>query len=132
VSDGGLEPAVVATPAPASAPASAYLSIRVTGRDHAIAVTHVREVMRVAAITRVPHSPPHVRGITALRGRLIPVVDLGIVVAGRPATVNPHARIVVVAFGTRLLGLLVDRVGGVVTDVTELRIVELDALARAA
>jgi chemotaxis signal transduction protein len=36
----------------------------------------VREVLRVGDITRVPEAPPHIRGVTSVRGRILPVVEL--------------------------------------------------------
>ena len=42
----------------------------------ALPVEPVREVLRVTSITRVPHAPQPIRGVTNLRGRVIPVIDM--------------------------------------------------------
>lgn len=111
------------TPAVEAPPPPRHLAIDVAGRPHAVPVARVQEVMRVAAITRVPHAPPYVRGLTTLRGRLVPVIDVG--AAGQGA----QARIVVVTIGARLIGLLVDRVGAVGAPPDDAVILDVDALA---
>ena len=78
--------------------------------EFGIPVNQVREVIRVAEITRVPHAPPHVRGVTNLRGRILPVLELRTRLGLTPAVVSPRSRIVVVEIQGRVVGLLVDAV----------------------
>jgi purine-binding chemotaxis protein CheW len=95
---------------------SAALHLLTFGLDReefGIPVTQVREVIRVTEITRVPQVPPHVRGVTNLRGRILPVVEIRTRLGLEPAVITPTARIVVVEVLSRVLGLLVDRVSQV-------------------
>ncbi len=70
----------------------------------------VREIIRVADVTRVPEAPPHIRGVTNLRGRILPVVEIRTRL-GLPAAVpTARSRIVVVESRGRVLGILVDAV----------------------
>lgn len=70
----------------------------------------VREILRVGEITRVPEAPPHICGVTNLRGRILAVVEVRTRL-GLPAAVpTVHSRIVVVESRGRVLGLLVDAV----------------------
>jgi purine-binding chemotaxis protein CheW len=78
--------------------------------EFGIRVNQVREVIRVGEITRVPQAPPHVRGVTNLRGRILPVVELRTRLGLTPGIVSPRSRIVVVEVHDRVLGLLVDAV----------------------
>ena len=95
----------------------------VLGREEfGIPVTQVREVIRVADITRVPHAPPHVRGVANLRGRILAVVELRSRLGLAPADPTPRSRIVVVDLRGRVLGLLVDAVSQV-TKVPEASVV---------
>ena len=80
------------------------------GEEFGIPVVRVREVIRVSEITRVPQAPPHVRGVTNLRGRILPVVDLRSRFGLPAADVTSRSRIVVVEAGDRVVGLLVDAV----------------------
>ena len=93
------------------------------GREEfGIPVTQVREVIRVADITRVPQAPAHVRGVANLRGRILAVVELRSRLGLPPAEVTGRSRIVVVEVRERVLGLLVDVVSQV-TKVPEASVV---------
>jgi purine-binding chemotaxis protein CheW len=85
-----------------------WVTFEVAGEVYGLPVLCVEEVLRVTVITRLPYAPAPVRGITQLRGRVLPVVDLRVRL-GQPATVvGPASRIVVVTARGRTLGLLVD------------------------
>src|SRR5258708_337917 len=45
--------------------------------EYAIDIAHVLEIVEAGAITRVPSVPAFIRGATNLRGRPMPVIDLG-------------------------------------------------------
>jgi purine-binding chemotaxis protein CheW len=81
---------------------------------YGLPITCVHEILRVGAITRVPHAPPHVRGVMNVRGRLLPVVELRTVLGLTPLDVGFDSRVVMIEVGPTLIGLLVDRVGYVV------------------
>lgn len=87
------------------------MSFWVCEREYHLPAEVVREVVRVEPITPVPRSAPRARGLTSLRGRLVPVVDLAVALGHPPARVDDASRLLLVASGARLLGLLVDRVG---------------------
>ena len=80
----------------------------------AMPVKPVREVLRLSTITRVPHAPRPIRGVTNLRGRVLPVIDLRLRIELPETQVTRNSRIVVVNSRGRLLGLLVDAVHQVV------------------
>ena len=53
------------------------LMFRLGGRQlFAINVFKVQEVVKVPTLRHVPHSHPHIRGVTHLRGQTVPVIDL--------------------------------------------------------
>ena len=80
----------------------------------AIPVDDVREVLRVATVTRVPHAPHPIRGVTNLRGKVIPVIDLRRRIELAPVEIGRSSRILVVNPRGRVIGLLVDAVRQVV------------------
>ena len=114
-----------------------------TGRKETfgINVFKVREVMRIPEITRAPEMPPSVEGMVSLRGLLVPVVDLakyiGISTDAPPSIMivteyNGHTQGFLVGEVDTILRLdwaemkvppamLVARMGGLVTAVTELQ-----------
>ncbi len=104
------------------------VSFRLGDEDYAVAITEVREIVRVGEIIHVPQSPEFVVGYMSLRTALLPVVDLrarlGIAGAESPEK-HPSAapentddeidprRIIVVDTGGMVAGLLVDAVSEV-------------------
>jgi two-component system chemotaxis response regulator CheV len=114
-----------------------------TGRKETfgINVFKVREVMRIPEITRAPDMPPAVEGMVSLRGALVPVVDLAKYIG--IATEAPPAIMIVTEYNGQTQGFLVGEVdtilrldwaemkvppamlvaklGGLVTAVTELK-----------
>lgn len=73
-----------------------------------VPIDRVREIVMVPDITPVPDSGEFVRGIINLRGRLLPVIDLGLRLAVGPGPRDRNGRIVVVEREAQLVGLLVD------------------------
>jgi purine-binding chemotaxis protein CheW len=82
--------------------------------EFGIPIETVREVLRVGDITRVPQAPPHVKGITNLRGRIVPIVSIKSRMGLPDAAPTPRSRCVLVEVHGRVLGLLVDSVSNVV------------------
>lgn len=91
-----------------------WVTFRLDDEVFAMPVDPVRQVVRVSTITRVPHAPEPVRGVTNLRGRVIPVIDLRMRVGLEPSEIGRQSRVVAVASRGRVLGLLVDSVHQVV------------------
>lgn len=85
---------------------AAYLRVAVGAEHHALAVDGVREVVPVQDVVPVPGAGPHVLGVQALRGELLPVVGLAGLIGTRD---GGGSRVVVVQDGDRRAGFLVDR-----------------------
>lgn len=73
----------------------------------AIDVQQVREVARCPAITPLPKAPPLIEGVVDLRGRVIPVVDLGRALLGAPLEADALARVAVLEADGLVFGLRV-------------------------
>jgi len=87
-----------------------WVTCRVDRELFGLPVTQVQEILRVSALTRVPHAPFPVRGVTNLRGYVLPVVDLRLRLGLPAVDPGPQARVMVVQTRGRLIGLLVDAV----------------------
>ncbi|MFB3826869.1 MAG: chemotaxis protein CheW [Bryobacteraceae bacterium] len=61
---------------PSAPRAGKYLVFHLGREEFGIQVLKVREIMGVQDITAVPQTPPYVKGVINLRGKVIPVVDL--------------------------------------------------------
>lgn len=80
-----------------------------TDRDaFGIPVEQVREVIRSAALRRVPGSPPVLRGIVNVRGAIVTVLDLQALLTGERAVTM--GSVVLLEYGSRLIGLAVHAV----------------------
>ena len=55
-----------------------YLTFRLAGEEYAVGILQVREIIAYGTLTKVPYTPPSIRGVINLRGNVVPVVDLGI------------------------------------------------------
>ena len=93
------------------APAAGALTVMVAGEALALPAGAVREVLRPRPLTRVPHAPPALLGLAALRGAALPVVSLAALTGRAAAAPSPAARILVLD-GPAPAGLLVDGIAG--------------------
>lgn len=82
--------------------------------EYGVVLQDVREIIRMKPITEVPRSPSFVKGILSLRGTMIPVIDLKQRLKLGETTVTPATRIIITAEETRYIGVIVDRINGVV------------------
>jgi purine-binding chemotaxis protein CheW len=55
-----------------------YLTFFTAREEYAIAIVKVREIIEYECVTTVPNTPPWIRGVTNLRGKVVPVVDLAV------------------------------------------------------
>lgn len=88
--------------------AAGYLLVRAGGRRVGLALAAVVEVLEPGAVFPVPSPEPAMRGVTVVRGDLLPLVDLGALLAGRPCGPERGAAGVVVRLETRRVCLEVD------------------------
>ena len=51
-----------------------YLTFSAGEEEFAIEITWVREIIEYDVLTRVPGTPPFVRGVFNLRGEILPVI----------------------------------------------------------
>ena len=101
---------------PSSAPKPArWLRVSVEGDRYAVELLRVQEVVRMAPIVAMRGAAPSVLGVMNLRGRIVPVYDLGVWLGAGEAQPGERARIVVVERDDELLGVLVSSVDDVVT-----------------
>ncbi len=94
-----------------------YLTFQLANEEFGIRVLKVREIMGLLEITAVPQTPPHVKGVINLRGKVIPVIDLR-VKFGMPAVEYTQRTCIIVTQvqgenGPTLMGTIVDGVSEV-------------------
>jgi purine-binding chemotaxis protein CheW len=77
---------------------------------YGITITHVREIILIAKITRIPRTPPHVKGLINLRSTVIPVIDLRAKFGLSESEMTDESRIMVLQADGRTIGIIVDAV----------------------
>jgi purine-binding chemotaxis protein CheW len=87
---------------------SAYLLVRVAGRRVGLALSSVVEVLEPGPVYPVPCAEAAMRGVTGVRGAIMPVVDLGALLAGAPCGTRRGETVVVVQLAGRRVCLEVD------------------------
>ncbi len=67
---------------------SQYLTFLIEDEEYAVGILQVREILQYEELTRVPATPPWIRGVMNLRGSVVPVVDLAakLGLGARPVT----------------------------------------------
>jgi purine-binding chemotaxis protein CheW len=80
------------------------------GETYGLDISAVHEIIRMQPITRVPKAPFFVEGVLNLRGRVIPVVDMGKRFGLEQSDRTKNNRIVVVDINGTTIGIVVDAV----------------------
>jgi purine-binding chemotaxis protein CheW len=102
---------------PTVAEQAQYLGFQIAGEEYAIGILRVREILEYDTLTKVPTTPPSIRGVINLRGSVVPVVDLAVKFGLPESVVSKRTCIVVVEVdldGERaVMGVLADAVSQV-------------------
>ena len=85
-----------------------FLLVRAERRAYGLPLERVVEVADLTEVLDVPHSDAAVRGLTPLRGRLVPLVHLGALLDGDRCPDDPADSAVLVEVGGRRLCLEVE------------------------
>lgn len=54
-----------------------FLTVKIADQLYAIPCNHVVEILGIQKITYMPHAPEYVKGVTNIRGKIVPLVELG-------------------------------------------------------
>jgi chemotaxis signal transduction protein len=89
--------------------------VRLGAGRFAVDMASVAEVGRAPAVTRVPGVPPWLAGVANWRGRILPVLDLRTLLGADGDDGHERRRLLVLASGSIVVGMLVDSVDGTTT-----------------
>jgi len=93
-----------------------YLLVRADGKSYGLPVARVLEVGDMGQVMDVPRALPAVRGLTPLRGRLVPLVHLGALLGDRSPPAERGRAAVLVELRGRFVALEVDDADEVVRE----------------
>lgn len=83
--------------------------------EYAVEILKVQEIRGYSGVTRIANVPDFVKGVTNLRGNIVPVVDLRIKFEIGSAEYNEHTVVIVLNIGERVMGMVVDGVSDVLS-----------------
>ena len=83
--------------------------------EYGMDILRVQEIKRMMSITRVPSTPPFIKGVINLRGSVLPVIDLRTRLGLVEAELGDAARIIVIIANDTTVGFIVDEVVEVTT-----------------
>ena len=89
-----------------------YLTFFLAGEEYGVEILRVQEIISMMPITRVPRTPPYIRGVINLRGKVIPIMDLR-EKFGIPASTEPEQVMIVVQVAGVQIGVVADTVSEV-------------------
>jgi len=110
-----------------------FVTFHIERRLYGLDIRVVKEINPTVAITPVPRAPRPIKGLVNIRGQVVLVMDIAIVFGRAPLQPGSDSQVVILktaaelcnvrslergfdgrAFGSKPIGLLVDRIGDVV------------------
>jgi len=90
-----------------------YLTFTLAEEQYGVDILRVQEIKGYTAVTRIPNTPEHIKGVLNLRGTIVPIVDLRAKFGMERVEATMFTVIVVVVVRDRVMGLVVDAVSDV-------------------
>ncbi|MGD9677137.1 MAG: chemotaxis protein CheW [Vulcanibacillus sp.] len=84
------------------------IKFKLKNEEYGVDVKQVKSIERMEHITRVPNTPPFVKGVINLRGVVIPIIDLRKRLGFELKDYNEQTRIIIVNVEEMEVGLIVD------------------------
>ncbi len=91
-----------------------YLTFYINGTLCSFPLANVLEIIDVQPITRIPGTPPYVKGIINLRGGIVPLIDLRLKLGKKEKTYDDVTSVIVTTYNEYTVGMIVDEVCNVV------------------
>ncbi len=105
-----------------------YLIFKLDGAEYGIKLVKVREIVSMMPITSVANTPPYMKGVMNLRGRVVPVTDLRIRLELNAAAHTEKTCIIVADVGEAGKRTVAGGIVDAVTDVRRIKVRDVDPL----
>jgi purine-binding chemotaxis protein CheW len=91
------------------------LTFKLFKEEFAFRISQLKEILKYQRITKVPKMPDYVLGITSLRGKVIPVIDLRtkILPHDKAAEIDEKLKILIIKGPKGMIGAVIDKLVGV-------------------
>ncbi|MEC4889539.1 MAG: chemotaxis protein CheW [Nitrospira sp.] len=92
---------------------SQFLTFSLGEELYGVDILRVQEIKGYTAVTKIPNTPPHIKGVLNLRGTIVPIVELRTKFGLPTIEYTMFTVIVVVVVRDKVMGLIVDAVSDV-------------------
>ncbi|NOZ68080.1 MAG: hypothetical protein GXP46_02230 [Deferribacteres bacterium] len=90
-----------------------YIGFKLNAGEYMIPILTVREILKMPAVTELPQLPPYIKGVTNIRGSIIPIINLKSLL-NAPGDENTSDTVIVISAGKVAFGIIVDSITGVI------------------
>ncbi|MBV8122876.1 MAG: chemotaxis protein CheW [Burkholderiaceae bacterium] len=91
-----------------------FLTFRLGGEEYGIDILKVQEIRSYEAPTRIANAPEFIKGVSNLRGVIVPIVDLRLKFGLEHAQYDTFTVVIILNLGQRVVGAVVDSVSDVI------------------
>lgn len=90
------------------------LAFKLGNEEYGVDILKVQEIRGYDAVTRIANAPDIIRGVTNLRGVIVPIVDMRLQFNTGAAGFDEFTVVIVLNIGGRTIGMVVDSVSDVI------------------
>lgn len=92
---------------------SQFLTFNLGEELYGVDILRVQEIKGYTAVTKIPNTPPHIKGVLNLRGTIVPIIELRTKFGMPTIEYTAFTVIIVVVVRDKVMGLVVDSVSDV-------------------
>ncbi|PWC14299.1 chemotaxis protein CheW [Brenneria roseae subsp. americana] len=92
-----------------------FLIFTLGDEEYGVDILKVQEIRGYDQVTRIANTPTFIKGVTNLRGVIVPIVDLRIKFAQQEVDYDDNTVVIVLNLGQRVVGIVVDGVSDVLS-----------------
>ncbi len=92
-----------------------FLVFTLGDEEYGIDILKVQEIRGYDQVTRIANTPDFIKGVTNLRGVIVPIVDLRVKFSQQDVEYNDNTVVIVLNLGQRVVGIVVDGVSDVLS-----------------
>ncbi|NGZ02666.1 MAG: chemotaxis protein CheW [Nitrospira sp. WS238] len=96
-----------------TADGSQFLTFNLGEELYGVDILRVQEIKGYTTVTKIPNTPPHIKGVLNLRGTIVPIVELRTKFRMPTIDYTAFTVIIVVVVRDKVMGLVVDSVSDV-------------------
>jgi purine-binding chemotaxis protein CheW len=92
-----------------------FLTFTLGSEEYGLDILKVQEIRGYDAVTSIANMPEFIKGVINLRGIIVPIVDLRIKFKMSEVVYDQFTVVIILNFGHRVVGIVVDSVSDVLT-----------------